>query len=194
MCVCERTFFFEDLEVFYSQNALPEEPLCCYTGVQYSLSTPSWMPDLSFMHRSSLIPFFFFFHVLDNIVMTLPHFNFFLFVCSSRVCQHHFCCRNGVAHYLLYNYCYQSWKTAGALVRCAVFLAAVTCRFSRCWPVMEQKKVYIIGQGNESFHSSPPPYHPPTLPNWSAWSAPVLSVMKGGRVRWNSSSVGNISV
>lgn len=33
-------------------------------------------------------------------------------------------------------------------MRCAL-LAAITCRFSRCRPVMEQKKVYIIGQGKQ---------------------------------------------
>lgn len=194
MCVCERTFFFLKT-LKYSTVKMHYQKSRSVVTQEFSTVCPRLLECRTWvLCTGQAWSHFFSFSMCLTTLWWLCHILiFFSFVCSSRVCQHHFCCWNGVAHYLLYNYCYQSWKTAGALVRCAVFLAAVTCRFSRCWPVMEQKKVYIIGQGNESFHSSPPPYHPPTLPNWSAWSAPVLSMMKGGRVRWNS-SVGNISV
>lgn len=72
----------------------------------FSFSMPFWVPDWVFMHRSSLILSFFF--LCLTALWWLCHILiFFLYSIESTT---NAILQNGVAHYLLYNYCCRSWR------------------------------------------------------------------------------------
>lgn len=96
-------FFFSSRTLKYSTVKMHCQRSRCVVTLEFSALCSCLTECRTWVLYAQVKPdLFFLLHVLDNIVMTLPHFNFFFVHSSSRVRQHHFFAARMVLHIIYY--------------------------------------------------------------------------------------------